>query len=479
MAGQPVKLNSKNQVELFVEFRESTVHVLAGEKGWDGPIERDEQGNLTAGSVQLLVRELGPFLHRHSWSAPREVLCSIPARGVSIRTISVPVSATENIRAVLGLQVEAQLPLSPDELAWGYLPLNQQANFEGGLQSFLVAAVKTGVLASYQEVCRELQLQPTFVIGALARLSARDSSGNAFALLDVGPNKSELARREAGGTISLRVIPWGSRQLLEVEALARNLQSNDSYPLQLTGVDVPLAPLAGELSTALQQSVEVLPIPTGAGRTAATLGLKAAQEQGGSKLLILELPGVEKPAQISRDEWKWGIAAAILLLLLLAAGFLGPVLQKPRLARQLEELKEYRANLPQIEKELSFLEFIKTNQPPYLDTIYLLANSSPRGLKLETLSIGRRGDVSLRGKASDPDGANNLRSKLVDSGFFSRVVIEEQTPDQNRREVKFRISAELKADGERPSVPEPSSAAATPLRPGRPPGAIPPLPGRS
>lgn len=471
---------AKQEPDVFIEFGENSVHLLAGEKGWDGRIERDLQGNLSASSVQSLQQELGGFLHRHSWSAPRQVYCSIPARGVSIRKITVPASSGEEIKQVLALQIEAQLPLAPEELAWGFLPLNEAGT--GGdpnLQSFLVAAVKRETLQSYRDLFAQLQLEPVFVIAAFARLYACEDQ--ACGILDVGETKSEFAARESNGTVTLRVIPWGRSELFEIGPLVQALKTNGlPQKMLVSGVDVPLAPLAAQVSSALQRSVEVLEVPGGPGRSAANAGLQAQHEAGRGELLVLETPGAERAARVSRDEWKWAIGAGLLLMLLMGANYLGPILQKPRLARELAELKSYRASLPQVERELTFLEFIRTNQPPYLDTIYLLADASQRGLKLESLTIGRRGDVSLRGKVNDPDGANQFRSKLVDSGFFSRVVIEEQTPDQNRREVKFRITAEVKPEGQRKALPEPDPPKTEkPKGPARPPGAVPPPRGRS
>ena len=454
------------QIDIFFEFRESSLHVLAEDQGWDGPIERDEQGHLTPSSIQSLAQTLGGFLHRHTWSAPRQVLCSIPARGVSIRTLGIPISGADETEHMLALQMESQLPVPPEELAWGFLPLTTTSESDT-LKPFLVAAVKKEVLAPYATLFRELQLEPTFTIAAFTRLAACPAPPAPCHLLDVGQTRSELITRDAAGATTLRVIAWGGAELLEVSPLIQTLQAQPSpNKLLLTGLEAPLAQLATQLAPILNRPVVPLDLESGPGRTAANLGAKTQLARASGELLRLQTPSAEKPERVSRAEWKWAVAAVLLLFLVLAATYLHPVLQKPRLERQLAELKSYRASLPHIERELSFLEFIKTNQPPYLDTIYLLADSSPRGLKLQSLSIGRRGDLSLRGKASDPDGANQFRAKLVDSGFFSQVVVEEQTPDQNRREVTFRISAEIKPEGQRQPLPAPSATKTKP--PARP-----------
>ena len=47
--------------DVFIEFRENSVHLLTGEKGWDGRVDRDAQGNPSASSIQSLAHELGVF----------------------------------------------------------------------------------------------------------------------------------------------------------------------------------------------------------------------------------------------------------------------------------------------------------------------------------------------------------------------------------------------------------------------------------
>ena len=44
----------------------------------------------------------------------------------------------------------------------------------------------------------------------------------------------------------------------------------------------------------------------------------------------------------------------------------------------------------------------------------------------------------------------DFRSKLIDSGFFSTISVEEQTPTPDRQKVNFRMSAQWKPAGARP-----------------------------
>jgi hypothetical protein len=102
-----------------------------------------------------------------------------------------------------------------------------------------------------------------------------------------------------------------------------------------------------------------------------------------------------------------------------------------------------------IDRELGFLDTLKSNQPPYLDALFILAKSAPQGSKMDSLTMNRRGEVSLRGSMRDSSQVIDFRSKLVASGFFANVTVEEQTPTPDRQKVTLRISALWKPAAER------------------------------
>jgi hypothetical protein len=134
------------------------------------------------------------------------------------------------------------------------------------------------------------------------------------------------------------------------------------------------------------------------------------------------------------------------------------ILLKPRLSKKLATIKTYRESLPKIDRELGFLHYLETNQPPYLDALFVLANAAAPGTKFDAVSMNRRGDLTLRGMMQTAQAAE-FRSKLIDSGFFSSVVVEEQTPTPDRQRVVIRIAAQWKPPGARPSLPASSSTA--------------------
>jgi hypothetical protein len=112
---------------------------------------------------------------------------------------------------------------------------------------------------------------------------------------------------------------------------------------------------------------------------------------------------------------------------------------KPRLERRLSEVQAYRESLPEVEGEFGFLQYLKTNQPAYLNTLFVLADAAPPGTRLDSLSMNRRGELAMRAKLRDPQQVAVFRSKLVQSGVFESVALEEQIPDPNQQHVTVRF----------------------------------------
>jgi len=83
----------------------------------------------------------------------------------------------------------------------------------------------------------------------------------------------------------------------------------------------------------------------------------------------------------------------------------------------------------------------------------ILANSASPGARFDSLSMNRRGDLSLKGNMQNSTQVVEFRSKLIKSGYFAAVAVEEQTPTPDRQKVAVRITAQLKPAGLRGSVP--------------------------
>jgi len=498
------RLPSSNAAGLFIDITQDSLRALNGGDAFAFPLQRGENGRLTDLCREKLTADLRAFLGHKGRAAGRPAFCAIGARGVSMRRLALPAASKEELQRVLRLQIESQFPLSPDELAWGSRPVGPPkppANGGPACQDLLVVAVKKEALQEYADLLGACGLAPLFTLAALARAELHPPPSPSGAVLDLGRTHSELMLFDGGAPASIRILPWGGEaitraiqdhlalnrdeaeklklapdppgaasdpraRLLQtaretaLASLAKSLQGGlAGGTLYLTGKsarDPRLAPILARLlgGAVACQSLELAP----ASATSAALAglIKSSARNGASSLLILEHNGGQSAARPARpDARKWAAAAVGLALAAFAFPYAQAFLLKPVLEKKLAALQADRGRLATIDQELDFLQFLKLTQPPYLDTIYLLARSAPQGTHLDGLSMGRLQPISIRLKMANAEQVSDFRSKLLDSGWFTNVMVEEQTPQPDRR-VIVRMTAELKpAASRKPIVPEP------------------------
>lgn len=425
---------------VFIEFTDSGAHIANDERTLDIAIQRDSTGALTEEAANSVRNALGLFAKKQG---REQAICLLPARGVSIRRISLPAGTKEEIERLLPLQIDAQFPLSSEELAWGYSSLVARIpGREGTMKELLVAAVKKESLQQYRTIIASAGFEPVFGIAALAREGMCSHRPSHFALLEVGNNASELVTFDESGAATLRVVSVGSESP-SAEAVLATLRSNGAVEkIFVSGKSATT--WSARISP--QLPAEALPNAT---PTTAIAGLRAALTRGVEPVLI---HATREAVRVQRApaQWRWAAACVLLLLVSLGLRYADPLVRKARLNALISELEARRAKLPKVDKEAAFLNFIHTNQPNYLDIVSALASASQPGMKLDSLTISKRGELALRGSAQGPQSATMLRSKLIDSGYFASVVIDEQTPNQqNQQQLNFRMTAQLRSEADR------------------------------
>src|SRR5882724_7885532 len=350
------------------------------------------------------------------------------------------------------MQIEAEFPLSPEELAWGYRTLGQlAANGAVAKQELLVAAVKKDRIEEYAGVLLAAGLNPIFTPAAMARSYLCPQPLGSCALLDAGPTQLELVLFENGVPVALRVFPWGteSNGRMQFDSLIKAVGSQAAgYKVYVTSSSGVPSDFMADVRAKLGNGCVRLETATGAGQSAAVLGLKKA-EQGIAPPLLLFQAAV-KPASIGSFRFsqpvpkKWAMRAVVLLGALLLLPYAEALLLKGHLAKKLTAIKTEQGRLAAIDHDLDFLRSLKQNSPPYLDALYLFAKCAPQGARLDATSMNRRGEISLRGSMHDAQQVTDFRAKLIDCGFFERVTVEEQVMTPDRQKVNVRITAQWK-----------------------------------
>jgi hypothetical protein len=447
-----------NSASHFIEISQTSLRVFHGVAGLELPLERLANGKLTPACKERLISGLKAFLNRPAWQPNVRAWCAIGARGVLLRRVTLPPAAKGELKSLLRFQIESEFPLSPDELAWGYLRLDEtERNGTDGRQELIVAAVKKELIAEYSEILAECGVNPVFTLAALARSCLCPQTPKAYAVLEIGRDQSELVSFDNGVPTALRILPWGEENLTPLDSLTTAVKSNWSgQKLYLIGTNARQKEIAARLAKGFGDGVECEQVEfmPGEGQSAAILGLKhAVEKEAGRRMLVLQIKEAKGGMVLAEPVLrKWAALAGLLLLGGLLFPYAEALLLKSHLSKKLSVAKTSRGTLATIDRELSFLQYLKQNQSPYLDAIYLMANAAPGGTRIDSLSMDRRGEVSLRGNIRDLQQVVQYRSKLIDSGFFSNVTVEEQTPSPDRQKVIVRMTAQWKPASARESL---------------------------
>lgn len=440
-----------NPPPVYVEIGPDRLRVRHGRGNLELPLERLPDGRLGAEASAKAMAALRSFLKVKSWLPRPRAWCAISARGVSLRRLSLPRGMEKEFQQRLRLQVEAEFPLPPDELAWGWQPLGEpgRANGSAGRQEVLVAAVKKELVADYRELLRGCGTEPVFTLAAMARWNYCGQPAGAFTMLDIGGRQLELTNYENSVPTASRILFWDGQNGSDpagpgADALAQKIKGGlAGSKLLITGHGISKNS-AGRLAQALGKGYACeQPEGPGGDGLAAIGGLEKFAAQGAAPPLLIrwEPAGGATAGWTDWDVKKWGARAGALAAAALILPYAESLLLRPHLERKVAAFKTEAKRLAVIDREQDFLQELKLSQPPYLNLLEVFSKSVPPGTRFESLSLNSHGEVSLRAAFHDGEQVAEFRGKLIASGFFTNVVVEEQAPTPDRQKVNVRMSA--------------------------------------
>jgi len=463
---------------VLIEISQDALRVLDRERSLESPLERLANGRLTDSCRQRLELELHGFLKPKAWQPRRRAVCAMGARGISLRRLALPVTSQEQQQRLLRLQIESEFPLPPEQLAWGTLPLNGQLRSpatDSTTQEVLVFAVRRELIEEYQTLFVACGLNPVFTLAALARARLCPPTKERWALLDVQRRDAELVVFDQGAPSAIQILPWGADNLLMSPNCANSLdRSQLGRRLCLSGDLKQNRAVSDALSQAVGAdiAVESITLAYGNTRCAALRGLQTLLEQGHvlPQVVLQTDPKSTRATSTAGRLGKWAIAAGALALGCLLLRYVETSLKRSHLSKAIDQVRDYRQSLPLIDQQLGFLQYLQTNRQPYLRIMAAVAESASPGMQLESISLNRRGDLLLRGTVQGQQPSTEFRTKLVESGAFTSVVLEEQSPGQGQRKITFRIAARWDPESVRnlPDLPPVEKKPGLSGPPGRP-----------
>lgn len=449
-------LNWLTPPPVFIEIGPDWLLARRSQQSLELALECGADGRPQPAAKAKAIEALKSFLGLKSWQPRPRAWCAISARGVALRRLTLPAGSKEETHQRLRLQIEAEFPLPPEELAWGcqLLGAPPSSNGSGATTQFLIAAVRKEWLADFQEILHSAGTDPVFTLASQARWKACGPPSGDFAMLHVRGRQSELTLFESALPTATRLVHWEANEVAHPTAeslatLAKSLQASLSgTSLWVTGPGIPRE-FAERLAASLNFGCrcELAAAAPGEAQFTAIAGLEKYAAQGAGPDLAIQLaPAAGTGTSAAVVDWKTlgtrvgALAAACLLL-----PYFEAVLLRPHLQKKVAAFKAEAARLQVIDRELEFLRGLKLSQPPYLDLVYLFSQSVPPGTHFDSLSLNSHGEMTLRAALRDGQQVAEFRNKLTSSGFFTNVVVQEQTPTPDRQHVNVRMSGQEKA----------------------------------
>jgi hypothetical protein len=396
------------------------------------------------------------------------------------RSIEVPSSSDDETRRMVALRLETELPYPVAESTWVW---ERQDNGGTDAGTVLVIATRTAEIAEAEEELRAKKKRCTSVEldgACLAELAvACTASADTVALVSVLGKRATLAIAHAGKLRYARRISLDTVMTDEarpgsdwVSRLANQLDQSLYDYLLRTGGEAPARILvAGDalrvdglvdaLGARLKPSVEEIALPeivrvsesAGVGndlleRFPECVGAMIATHHRlrGERTTAPALRRqVRRFAEINLRNKRVALicASAVLLVELIVMAFVVQGAQLKAAGRAIDESRPLLQDVSRLEDEVDILQYEGRRQRAVLDALIPITEALPKDIKVETLDINARGEVTIAGKTKSVEAASD---KAISAMRASRLLADPRFLGATQGEggFSFRITCKLR-----------------------------------
>ncbi|OHA06567.1 MAG: hypothetical protein A3B34_01505 [Candidatus Sungbacteria bacterium RIFCSPLOWO2_01_FULL_54_21] len=161
-----------------------------------------------------VLRALSSLLGR--WWSPMGVVASLPEEKSFLRLVQLPDVKPAEVAGALRWQIEGQIPLPAEDLAYDYEIIESLVSRPEHLDVVITAYPKT-IVDAYISALKEGGFQPVALeleSQAIARaVLGGERAPDATAVVDMGRNRTTIAMCAAGSVIFTATVPVGGRML--------------------------------------------------------------------------------------------------------------------------------------------------------------------------------------------------------------------------------------------------------------------------
>jgi len=447
--------------------------VLEGEIGGDRPRV------LSAEVVRAEADSQVPTGRRTPPRSAQSVLM-VRSRRSLCRRLELPMASGEEMRRLVSLRLETELPYAPSELTWAY---QCEDGAEGRATSgVLVVAVPTAEIKAAERELQPSGRPPQRVESheaALAQVAASLAPGSrtaaiaemaadGAALAVVHDGSLTYARQLAGPAGGAHASPSraddASRLAGEIDQSLRHYVLRTGAPAPEKLLLVGESELAGAVAEAFESDgrvpVELPSAPQGldvaraagdAGSVcrgfAACIGALIASHRRLCRQRcaapLLRLPEGRRHRTALRGRIALLAANLVLVAALVTTSF---GVRSATLSAARRTVKEGRTLFESVEKlqeEVKILEAESARRRSMLDVLLALGEALPNGVQVSDLDVDSKGNVTIKGKAPSIEAASRAESALSASETFAKAKLW-QISQEEKGGRAFRITCVLR-----------------------------------
>jgi type IV pilus assembly protein PilM len=216
-------------------------------------------------SVRKLVAESQPKRFR-----TRRVICSLPETKAFLRIISLPKMDRDEAKEAVKWEIEANMPLSIDQVHYDWQILPDRFSVEKGKMSVLVVAVARSAAERFHSVLERAGLEPvgleTESIAQVRSLLSEKEGDETALIIDIGDRRTSFVIAIGNVPVFTSSVPLSSQMMTSALAKEMGVSLDDAEEIKIrTGLgslSLPspqlhaIRPILENLATEVDRSLE-------------------------------------------------------------------------------------------------------------------------------------------------------------------------------------------------------------------------------
>lgn len=409
--------------------------------------------NLDSEKSQIeLVSAIGKATKSNIFSLRPECFLSIPSKGMSFRKIDFPQVPDGDIRDMVALKLEQELPLSLSEFAWGYYRMGD-SNSPDDTTSVVAMLIRKSASGNSWPQFQSQDVRFLFIPAIVEASRQLVTKSSRYNIVNIEKDFTEILHVEDRIPRSVKHFAvssssWHSEDSDAIRDLIEFLGSHESIIIKGdNGVNLDwksLSQWTGNHFTETnfinpaEAKGELISIPELL-NTERTLSRGECVWMEGDEATSSSLNQVYQKGELK----KWvGVSVGLVIALLLVR-YIEPFYKSGIVDLELKSLQEQVKWIPEIDKEVSFLQMMDNNLVPFEGIIPIISSAVDSQFQLTEIILSRRGDLNITATVKNADQISKVRKKLMETEFFKSIVVESQTPDAKKKNISLKLRGSL------------------------------------